>query len=134
MGSVWAMVVVEGDPGPDASLGLRAGLSSGQVDAFILQGPPEAFDEDVVDAPALAIHRDPGADPFQAVGPGEGRELRSLIGVHDLGRAERVDRLVQGLDAEVGFQGIRDAPGQNLLGEPVHDSHQIESRGASGCR
>ena len=100
MGSVWAMVVVEGDPGPDASLGLRAGLSSGQVDAFILQGPPEAFDKDVVDAPAFAI-RDPGADTFQAVGPSKGRKLRSLIGVHDLGRAELVDHLVQGLDAEV---------------------------------
>ena len=29
----------------------------------------------VVDAPALAIHRDPGADPFQAVSPGEGRAI-----------------------------------------------------------
>ena len=53
MGSVWAMVVVEGDPAPDASLGLRARLPSVQVDAFILQGPPETLDEDVVEAAPL---------------------------------------------------------------------------------
>ena len=106
MGSVWAMVVVEGDPAPDASLGLRSGFPGVQVDALILQGPPEAFDEDVVEAAAFPIHRDPGADPFQPVGPGEGRELRPLVGVHDLGRAEPVDGLVQRLDAEVGFQRV----------------------------
>ena len=109
MGGVGPLVAVECDPAPDASLGLRSGFPGVQVDAFILQGPPEAFDEDVVDAPALSIHRDPDANPFQPVGPGEGRELRPLIAVHDLGRAELVDGLVQGLDAEVGFQGVNRA-------------------------
>ena len=41
MGSVSAMVVVEGDPAPDASPCLRTGLLGVQVDAFIFQGPPE---------------------------------------------------------------------------------------------
>lgn len=71
MGSVWAMVVVEGDPATDASLSLRAGLPRMQINAFILQGPPEAFDEDVVEAAPFTVHRDPAADPFQPVGPGE---------------------------------------------------------------
>ncbi len=106
MGSVWAMVVVEGDPAPDAGPGLRSGFPSVQVDAFILQGPPEALDEDVVEAASLAVHRDPGADALQPVGPGEGRELRPLIGVHDLGWTELVDRLVQRLDAEFKRQAI----------------------------
>ena len=126
MGSVWAKVVVEGDPAPDASPGLRSGFPGVQVDAFILQGPPEAFDEDVVEAAPLAVHRDPGADPLQPVGPCEGRELRALIGIHDVRWAELVDRLVQRLDAEVGFQRVGDAPGQHLSGEPVHDSDQIQ--------
>ena len=78
MGSVWALVVVEGDPSPDASLGLRSGFPGVQVDAFILQGPPQAFDEDVVQAAPLAVHRYPGAEPLQPVGPGEGRELAAL--------------------------------------------------------
>lgn len=120
------MVVVEGDPVPDANPSLRPDFPSVQIDAFVLPRPPEAFDEDVVDAPALAIHRDPGADLFQPVGPGEGPELRPLIGVHDLGRAERVDRLVQRLDADLSLQRVRCPPGQNLAGEPVHDGDQIK--------
>ena len=71
MGSVLAMVVGEGDPATDGSLGLRAGLLRMQIDAFILQGPPKAFDEDVVEAAPFTVHRDPVADPFQPVGPDE---------------------------------------------------------------
>ena len=81
MGSVWALVVVECDPASDASFSLRSGFPCVQVDAFLLQGPPEALDEDVVDAAPFAVHRDPGADPLQPVGPGEGRELAALIGL-----------------------------------------------------
>ena len=106
MGSVWAMVVVEGDPASDASLCLRPGFPIGQVDAFILQGPPKALDEDLVETAPLSIHRDPGADSFEPVGPGEGRELGALIGVQDLGRAEPLDRLVHRLDAEVRLQRV----------------------------
>ena len=100
-------MVVKGDPAPDAGSRLRPGFPSVQIDAFILQGAPEALDEDVVDAAPFAVHRDPGANPFQSVGPDEGRELAALVGVHDLGRAELVDRLVQRLDAKVGFQRVR---------------------------
>ena len=78
MGSVLALVVVEGDPAPDADPSLRSSFPSVQIDAFILQGPPEAFDEDVVETAPFAVHRDPGADPFQPVGPDEGRELAAL--------------------------------------------------------
>ena len=125
-------MVVEGDPAPDAGPRLRSGFPSVQIDAFILQGPPQPLDEDVVDAAPFAIHRDPAADPFQPVGPGEGRELRPLIGVHDLGRAELVDRLVQRFDAEVSLQGVGDAPSQHFPGVPVHDGDQIEKAAAHG--
>jgi hypothetical protein len=91
------LMVVKSDPAPDASSLLRPGFPSVQIDAFILQGAPEALEEDVVDAATFAIHRDPAAPPpFQPVRPGEGRELRPLVGVHDLGRAELVDSLVRG--------------------------------------
>lgn len=101
MGSVWAMVAVEGDPASDASLGLRSGFSGVQVDAFIVQLPPQALDEDVGEAAIFSVHRDSGSHPLQPVGPDGGRELRPLIGVYDLRRAEAVDCLVQRLDAEV---------------------------------
>jgi len=111
-----------------------------QVDAFILQRPPEALNKDVVETATLAVHRDQGPDPLQPVGPGEGRELRALISVHDLGRAEAMDRLFQRIDTEVRFQRVRDARGQHLAVEPVHNRHQIEEAtphrqvGASGRR
>ena len=132
MGGVGPLVVVEGDPSANAGLGLRAGLPSVQIDALILQGPPEALNEDVVEAAPLAVHRYPGADPFQPVGPGEGRELRALVTVHDLGRAEAVNRLVEGLDTEVRLQRVRDALGQHLAGEPVHDRDQLEKAPSHG--
>jgi hypothetical protein len=125
-------MVVKGDPAPDADPSLRPGFPSVEINAFILQGPPQTLNEDVVDAASFAAHRDPAADPFQQVGPGEGRELRPLIGVHDLRRAELLDRLVQRLDAEVSLQGVRYPLGQYLSGEPVHDGDQIEEAAAHG--
>ena len=44
MGGVGPQVVVEGDPASDTGVGLRAGFPGVEIDAFILQGPPEAFD------------------------------------------------------------------------------------------
>jgi hypothetical protein len=126
MGGVGLLVVVEGDPSANASPALRTGLPGVEADALILQRPPETLDEGVVEAASPAVHRDPCSDPFQPVGPGEGRELRSLIGIHDLAWAEAVDRLVQRLNAEVGLEGVRDAPGQHFAGEPVHDGDQVE--------
>jgi hypothetical protein len=49
MGGVGPLVIVEGDPPGNARLGLRACLPGVQVDALILQGSQEAFDEDVVE-------------------------------------------------------------------------------------
>ena len=56
MGSVRALVVVEGDPVPDAVPCLRPCLPSVQINAFILQGPPKPLDKDVVHAATFAIH------------------------------------------------------------------------------
>ena len=72
---VWPLVIAEYDPAADGGFGLRSGYPSVQVDAFGFQGPPEALDEDVVDALPFAVHGDPGAGPPQAVGPGEGCKL-----------------------------------------------------------
>jgi hypothetical protein len=55
MGGVRPLVVVKGDPQPDTCLGLRSGFPGVEVNAFVLQGPPKAFDEDVVEAAALAV-------------------------------------------------------------------------------
>ena len=75
MGSVGSSMVVEVDPVPNTNLGLRSRFPGVQIDAFILQGSPEALDEDVVDAASFAVHGDPGANALQPISPGEGREL-----------------------------------------------------------
>ena len=71
MGGVRPLAIVKIYPASDPGLGLRAGFPSVQINAFILQRPPEPFDEDIVDAAALAVHRDLDAGALQAVGPGE---------------------------------------------------------------
>ena len=108
---MWAFVVVELYPLSDARPGFRAGFPGVQVDAFVFQAPPEPLHEDGVHCPAgvglqtmrgeepgFAAHRDARARPPRPVAPGKGRELRSQVGVHDLGRAEPGDGLVQRLD------------------------------------
>lgn len=49
----------------------------------------------------------------------------ALVGIEDLGPAVAGDRLLQRLDAEVGFHRDRYPPGQDLPAEPVDDRHEI---------
>lgn len=125
-------VIAEANPSPDACLALRAGLPCALIDAFTLQGPPEALDEDVVQGSALAVHRDKGSDLLPTVGPGDGCDLRPLIRIHDFGRADLVDRLVRRLQTDACLQRIRDAQGQHLAGGAVHDCVQMEEPTAHG--
>ena len=46
---MWALVIVEVDPLSNACLRLRSGLPTMQVDAFVFQGPPQAFDTDEIE-------------------------------------------------------------------------------------
>src|SRR5271154_527973 len=59
-----------------------------QVDPFVLHGPPQALDEDVVVAAPASIHAD--LDPVipQHLGERVAGELRALIGIEDAGLAE----------------------------------------------
>lgn len=85
MSSVGALAVVEGNPASDGDLCLRACFQGVQIDALILQGPPQALDEDVLEAELLAVHRNSDADPVQPGSPFKGSEPAALIGVHHLG-------------------------------------------------
>jgi hypothetical protein len=76
-------MVVSRDPVSHASLGLGPGFSCVEIDAFILQRPPEALDEPVVEIAGFAVHRHLGLCPFQPVGPVEGSELTAWVDVND---------------------------------------------------
>src|SRR5438477_4831054 len=69
-----------------------------QVDPFVLHGPPQALDKDVVVAAPASIHAD--LDPAIPQHRGElvAGELRALIGIEDAGLAEPGERLAQRLD------------------------------------
>ncbi len=62
----------------------------------------------------------------QSVGPDKRRELAALVGVHNLWWAELVDGPIQGINAKLGFQCVRDTPRQHLARVPVHDGNQIQ--------
>src|SRR5580700_7849078 len=71
-----------------------------QVDPFVLHGPLQALDEDVVMAAPASIHAD--LDPMipQHLGKLMTGELRALISIEDAGLAEPGNGLAQRLDAE----------------------------------
>src|SRR5689334_24743580 len=71
-----------------------------QVNPFVLHGPPQALDKDVVVAAPASIHAD--LDPVipQHLGKLVARELRALISIEDAGSAEPGEGLAQRLDAE----------------------------------
>src|SRR5437763_4326412 len=77
-----------------------------QVDPFVLHGPPQALDEDVVVAAPASIHAD--LDPVipQHLGKLVAGELRALISIEDAGIDEPGERLAQYLDTEPRRQRV----------------------------
>ena len=67
-------------------------------------------------------------DPLQPLDPSEGYEIPPTIRVHDLGRAELVDRL----DADDHLKHVRYWLGQCFPRIPVHAGDQIQEATAHG--
>src|SRR5712671_5041520 len=97
-----------------------------QVDPFVLHGPPQALDKDVVVAAPASIHAD--FDPMIPQHRGElvTGELRALIGIENAGFAEPGKGLAQRLDAEPRRERVRQPPGQDSSGRPVDDRDQVQ--------
>ena len=70
MCGVGPVVIIERDPPTDPGPGFAPARKGVQVNAFVFQGPPQSFDEDIVEEPTIAIHGDPYTGFFQTVGPG----------------------------------------------------------------
>ena len=99
--------VVEGHPVADDALRLEPVGQLFEVNGFLLQRSPQPFDEDVVHAATAPVHRDAHTGFGQCRDPATSGELRALIRVHDLGRAEAGDGLLQGLEAEARMHRVR---------------------------
>jgi len=68
-----------------------------QIDPFVLHGPPQALDEDVIVAAPAPVHAD--LDPVipQRLRELVAGELRALVGIEDTGLAEPGERLAERL-------------------------------------
>src|SRR5215468_4164162 len=77
-----------------------------QIDPFVLHGPPQALDKDVVVAAPASVHAD--LDPVipQHLGKLVAGELRALIGIEDAGFAEPSEGLAQRLDTKPRGQRV----------------------------
>jgi hypothetical protein len=63
-----------------------------QEDFLVLERTPDALDEHVVDAAALAVHADGDGGAAQRASEGIRGELRALVGVENPGAGSRCSR------------------------------------------
>ena len=91
-------MVVEAHPVANPLSGLAAAREGMQIDALVFERAPQPFDENVVEEPATAIHRDRHAGLSQALRPRPRGELAALIGVEDLRRAATDEGLLKSID------------------------------------
>src|SRR5437868_13857241 len=102
-----AFVVVPVEELAKAALLFDAVRRGAQVDPFVLLGPPQALDEDVVVTAPASIHADLDPAILQHVSELVAGELRALISIEDAGLAEPGEGLAQRLDAEPRRQRVR---------------------------
>src|SRR5688572_22984268 len=117
-----AVVKVEVGRQPLVQLGHR--VVAMQVQALVLDAPPQPLDKHVVQGSPAAIHADGHAGALEASGERGRRVLRTLIGVEDLGPA-----LLQGIlhrfQAERAFQAVGQTPGQHVTAVPIDHRRQV---------
>ena len=117
-------LVVEDEVVRESPVELGYGFVAFEVEVFVFEGAPEAFNEDVVQGTAASVHADEDAFALEATGePGRGK-LGALIGVEDVGLG-RAQGLVERVQAEIHLQRIGEPPGQHISAKPVHHGHQI---------
>ncbi len=105
------LLVVESEPGREVSGKLSPRLIRFQVDALVLQGAPEPFDEDVVFEAPFAVLADFHVSGLEDGGERLAGKLADLVGVEDLMRAVLGESLLQCLDAESRIKSVGKAPG-----------------------
>src|SRR6516162_6334041 len=123
---VLALFVIEAEPGANAGLCLGDTGIGMQVDLLILQTAPQPLDEDVVHTATFAIHADGDTAPIEHCDDLGVGELAALVGVEDLRPAVSGQRFLQGLDAEVRAERVRQSPRQHRTTVPLHDRDQIQ--------
>src|SRR5438270_10608467 len=104
---VLALRVVKFQPAANAGLGFghcRIGI---EVDLLVFETAPQPLNEDVVHAPALAVHADRDAMPLQGAGKIVTGELAALVGIEDFRSAIALERFLERLYAKIRVQRVR---------------------------
>ena len=95
-----------------------------EIDMLVLHGPPQPLGKDVVKAPAARVHADPDVVVLQDGGVILACELYALIRIMN-DRHIGEQRVLQGADAEIRFQRVRQPPGDDVAGEPIEDRGEV---------
>ena len=92
--------VVEPKVSRQSGVRLAQALILPEIHLLVFHRAPQAFDEDVIQRAALAVHADTDLVLLQQAGERLAGKLTALIGIEDLRGAVVLDRLRQRLHAE----------------------------------
>ena len=120
-----ALVVVEIDEAGKGTMQIDAIGEVRYIDEIVLDRPPEALDEDVVDETLDAIHTDLNRSPFEDPEKLFGGKLTSLIGVEDQWLPP-VESVVERIAAEGTVQRVGQSPTEDETAVPIDDGGQVE--------
>lgn len=119
-----SFVVVEVEVGSDTGSSFIDRTVGMQVHVFILDRPPEPFREDVVHAPASAVHADLHIFSKDETGEIAARELNPLIRVPNIRHGD-LEGIRECLNAEIRFKRRRHFPSDDVPAEPIENGDQI---------
>jgi len=94
-----------------------------KINFLVLHRPPKPLDEDVVEHPAAAVHRNPDALRLEPARKFRACVLPALVAVENL-RPRDPQRSIKSRQTELFFQENREFPSQDIATEPVHDRGQ----------
>lgn len=96
-----------------------------QIHLLVFNRPPKPFSEDIVHAPAPAVHGYLHVVSGKDINEFLGGELAPLVGIGDLWRSISFNRFFHSLDTEVRFHGRRQSPADNKPAKPVDDGIEV---------
>ena len=105
-GAVRPAFVVETEERVEVRVCVDLGAIALEIDLVVFDRPPEAFDEDIVERSAFAVHRQFDAESEQRLGELGGRKLATLVCVEDFWDAVLVNGPLHRSDAEARIQRV----------------------------
>src|SRR5512144_3074961 len=104
---MWSPAAVATYVAADRSAGLADAFVCPQIHLLIFDAAPQPLDEHVVLPSSFAVHADRNAVVGEHGREGRACELRTLVGIEDVGLAVTRQGILQRLDAERRFHGDR---------------------------